>query len=363
VPRIPLSSTPFDGVAIGKILQDYEGQPAMNVVADFEKKISEYAGSAHVVALNSGTSAIHLGLKALGVMPGDVVLAPTSTYIATVNPICYLGAVPVFVDCESATWNVDPSLLEEAVKSLVLRGKRPACLIVVHSYGMPASWDELRAICARHEIPILEDAAAAMGAWYKEQRAGTLGDIAVFSFNNNKAITTYGGGALVTKNQEILSKTAFWASQSRENKPYYEHTQVGYNYRMSPLNAAAGLVALKDIDKKIQCRRDIYDHYRERLESRIDSQWPAEPSGFIASRWLTCARFKELEINDIVVGMFSVGIECRRAWNPMHKQPLFLKNESFLNGFSEKLFAEGLCLPSSKPELVDEVCDALVRLL
>ena len=358
--KIPLSSTPINAAALAEVLQRYEDKPAMQVVEDFETSVRKFTGAKYVLALNSGTAAIHLALKALGVGPGDCVIAPTFTYVATVNPILYLGAYPVLIDSEPLTWNIDPDLLESAIKDQMKENKKPRCVIVVHSYGMPARMDEVNAICRKYEIPVLEDAAEAVGSTYNNALAGTLGEVGIFSFNNNKIVTTYGGGALVTENAEIYRKALFWASQSREDKPFYEHTDIGFNYRMGPLNAAAGLLELRGIDSKVAERRQVFDRYREILGNRDDITWLKEPSGHFSNRWLSTPLLSNpLKINEIMARMNLKGIECRRLWNPMHLQPYYQKYPAFVNGYAEKLFLEGLCFPSGNLAYVSEVSSVL----
>jgi len=352
VKRIPLSATPIASEAIGAFLHRYEAEPVMRLVEDFESSIKAYSGANYVVALNSGTAAIHLALKALGVGPGDTVLAPTFTYVATLNPIIYLGAEPVLIDSEPETWNMSPSLLESAIQDQTKKGKKPRCVIVVHGYGMPAMMDEIQGICALHEIPILEDAAEALGSEYRGVLAGRLGEIGIFSFNNNKIVTSYGGGALITQDENIYRKAMFWANQSREEKPYYEHTDIGFNYRMGPLNAAAGLLGMKKVNPKVTARRDIFEAYRRQLPS---VSWLEEPAGLKSNRWLTTGLFNPLIINQITQHDTAKAIEFRRLWKPMHLQPFYLKYPAYLDGTSERLFAAGLCLPSSDLQAVAPV--------
>lgn len=358
--KIPLSSTPINTTGLADILRAYEGQSVMKIVEDFETSLRKYTGAKYVLALNSGTAAIHLALKALGVGPGDTVVAPTFTYVATVSPILYLGATPILIDSEPTTWNISPELLETAIKEHLRKKSKPRCVIVVHNYGMPCKMGEIREVCDRHAIPILEDAAEAIGSRYQGSLAGTLGQIGIFSFNNNKIITAYGGGALITENEEIYRKTLFWATQSKEDKPYYEHTDIGFNYRISPLNAAAGLLELKEIDSRVAERRRIFDRYREILANRSGTTWLEEPGGHFSNRWLSTPLFSNpLKINEIMAKMNRNGIECRRLWNPMHLQPYYQKYPAIVNGYAEKLFQEGLCLPSGNLADVSHVASVM----
>lgn len=236
--KIPLSYNPIPTEALVNVLDAYKDKHHQTIIDDFEKEICTITGSSYAVALNSGTSAIHLGLKLLGVGKGDIVICPTFTYIASVNPVLYLGAEPVFVDCELQTWCMDPGLLEEALSDLERKGKKPKAIVVVYAYGMPGRIDALVAIAKRYDVPILEDAAEALGSTSQGRHMGTIGDVGIISFNNNKIVTTYGGGALLVKTKAEYNKVLFWATQAREDKPYYEHNEIGFNYRMGPLNAA-----------------------------------------------------------------------------------------------------------------------------
>ncbi len=358
--RIPLSATPIDSAALAAVLDTYKDRPLMQVVADFETKIREYTGAKYVLALNSGTSAIHLGLKALGVGQGDCVIAPTFTYVATINPIIYLGASPILVDSEPETWNMDPVLLEKAIVEQLKRGKRPKCVIVVHGYGMPARLDAIMEVCNRFEISVLEDAAEAIGSKYKGRQVGTFGRVGVLSFNNNKVLTTYGGGAMMTQDEGIYQKAVLWASQSREDKPYYEHKDIGFNYRMGPLNAAAGLVGMLEIDQKINARRASFAGYVSALKSWPKVKgWLDKSADSFSNRWLSTLTVKGLNISELIASMNGQGIECRRLWNPMHQQPLYRSCPAELNGLSEHLFQTGLCLPHCSLDDISTVERAL----
>ena len=354
--KIPLSVTPINHASLAKTLATYEGQPAMQMVDDFERDLRRYTGARYALALNSGTAAIHLALKALGVGPGDTVRAPTFTYVATINPIIYLGATPVLIDSEPTTWNMCPELLESAILESIGKRKKPKCLIVVHAYGMPARMKELTEISHKYDIPILEDAAEAIGSTYQGQMAGTIGQVGIFSFNNNKILTTYGGGALITQDKVIYEKALFWANQARENKPFYEHRDIGFNYRMGPLNAAAGLIGMADIENKISERRTIYERYRACItELNLGEEWWEEPPGLSSNRWLSTVLLNPLKINQIAKSMEGSSIECRRLWNPMHLQPIYQNYPAYVSGISEKLFLGGLSLPSCNLDAVAQV--------
>ncbi|MDZ7648823.1 MAG: DegT/DnrJ/EryC1/StrS family aminotransferase [Cytophagales bacterium] len=249
--RIPLSYNPIDVEALTKVLRTYEGVHHNQIITDFENELAKVTGSPHVVAVNSGTAAIHLSLLSLGIGKGDVVLAPTFTYVATINPILYVGATPVLVDCEQDSWNMDPALLELAINAQKKKGTLPEAIIIVHTYGMPAQMQEIMKIADREGIDLIEDAAESLGASYQTRLTGTFARIGIYSFNNNKAITTYGGGALITKDPQLAEKARFFASQAREDRPYYEHRSIGFNYLMSSLNAAMGLSQLPHLFQKM----------------------------------------------------------------------------------------------------------------
>lgn len=346
--RIPLSYNPINPEALTAVLHQYEGLHHDELITGFEKSLADITQSSYVVALNSGTAAIHLGLKALGVKRGDEVLVSTFTYVGSINPITYLGAKPVFIDSESLTWNMDPDLLEMAINDRLKKGITPKVILVVHAYGMPANMTAILAISRKYEIPVLEDAAEALGSTYHGQHLGTLGDIGIISFNNNKTLTTYGGGALLTKSAEIAQKINFWSRQSRESKPFYEHHEEGYSYRMGPINAACGLAGLPGLENKIKSRRSIYDYYKNGLRNVPYVEFLAEPGGYYSNRWLSTILLK-LSLKDKEQKLEAIarkGIETRPLWNPMHKQHVYLREMAFLSGVSQKLFNEGVALPS-----------------
>ena len=343
---IPLSYTPIPTEALLTVLQSYSNRNHNDLVTDFEKKISEVTGAKYAVALNSGTAAIHLGLKALDVQTDDIVLVSTFTYVASVNPIRYLGAIPFFIDSCSDDWNMDPVLLEEAIEQCIHSGKKPKVILVVHTYGMPAKMKEIKRIAGQYHIPILEDAAEAIGSTYQGQHVGTLAEIGIFSFNNNKLLTTYGGGALVTNNQEVVAKVNSWAGQSRDNLPFYEHREIGFNYKMSSLNAAAGLAQIGLLTEKINERRKIFKIYQKQLEEKVG--WQVEGANAISNRWITAVNLpRGTKVNDVQNSLAANGIETRPVWKPMHLQPVFKGFQSRTNGCAEKLFELGICLPSS----------------
>jgi len=344
---IPLSYTPIPTEQLLFVLNSYSSRNHNDLVTDFEKRICDVTGAKYAIALNSGTAAIHLGLKALEVQMDDIVLVSTFTYVASVNPIRYLGAIPFFVDSCSGDWNMDPVLLEEAIGQCIRSGKKPKVILVVHTYGMPARMSEIKRIANHYQIPVLEDAAEAMGSAYEGQAVGTLTEIGIFSFNNNKLFTTYGGGALVTNNQEVAAKVNLWAGQSRDNLPFYEHREIGFNYKMSPLNAAAGLAQIESLSDKIAERREIFKTYQKYLDKKVE--WQVETSNVFSNRWITAVNLPiGVKVNEVQNTLAAKGIETRPVWKPMHLQPVFREFQSCINGSSEKLFESGTCLPSGE---------------
>lgn len=329
-------------------------------VDNFEKDLSGYIKEeCHVVALSAGTAALHLGLVELGVKPGDEVICQSLTFAASANPIAYLGATPVFVDSETDTWNMSPEWLEKAlVYRLKETGKLPKAIIPVHLYGMPAKMDEIMRIAALFDVPVLEDAAEALGSEYQGRKCGTFGKFAALSFNGNKMITTSGGGALVCRNKEDAERTMFYATQAREKAPHYQHEHIGYNYRMSNICAGIGRGQMTVLDEHIARRRAIHSLYTELLRDvpGITVQQNPAPE-FDSNFWLTCI-LVDPEVagftrEDIRLHLTNENIETRPLWKPMHLQPVFSQAPFYGDGTSEKLFETGLCLPSG-PSLTDK---------
>lgn len=344
--RIPLSYNPIDVDSFAKVLSSYEGVHHNQMVTDFENAIANLTSMPHAVAVNSGTAAIHLALLSLGIGAGDVVIAPTFTYVATINPILYVGAQPVLIDVERETWNMDPDLLAASIKSLKQKGIKPKAIIIVHTYGMPASVNEILNLAKAEGIPIIEDAAESLGAKYDGKLTGTIGDVGIYSFNNNKAITTFGGGILITRNPETAEKARYYASQARENLPFYEHINVGYNYLISPLNAAMGLSQIQQLGDKNKSRCNVFKEYADVLKGSADFQKDSEKQ--ISSRWLSTFLVKDSSTKELIINQFNTnGIETRPLWKPMHVQPLYVNCEAFVKGVSEDYFKRGFALPSS----------------
>jgi len=334
-------------------------------VDGFEKDLEEFldnqgvAGQArndsaqcHVAALTTGTAALHLGMILLGVEAGDEVICQSFTFSASANPIRYQGATPVFVDSEPATWNMSPDYLEEAIRDRIKKGKKPKAIIPVHLYGMPAQLDEILSVANRYEIPVVEDAAEALGSAYKGIRCGTFGELAVLSFNGNKIITTSGGGALVSKNEDSIRKARFLATQARDPAPHYQHSQIGYNYRMSNIVAGIGRGQMMVLPQRVEQRRKNNQYYRNHLSAIPSITFHTEPSpDFFSNYWLTCIvldpeKTDGVTREDIRLALEKANIESRPLWKPMHLQPVFQSCPYYGEKVSETLFDHGLCLPS-----------------
>jgi len=321
-------------------------------VKGFEQDLEQFLNDdVYIAALSSGTAAIHLGLVLLGVQAGDEVICQSFTFSASANPILYLGATPVFIDSEPETWNMCPIALEEAIKERISKGKKPKVIIPVHLYGMPFKVDEINTIANKYEIPILEDSAEALGSSYKGRKCGTFGAIAALSFNGNKIITTSGGGALVTHSSVVKEKTVFLATQARDSAPHYQHSEIGYNYRMSNICAGIGRGQMEVLDKHVALRREMHDFYVDFFKDCKEVIVLTEPnSEYFSNHWLSCIVIDSSVIGksstDLRLALEKVNIESRPLWKPMHLQPIF-KNYPYYGGkVSEQFFENGLCLPS-----------------
>lgn len=334
-------------------------------ISEFESELEVYLHGVHGVALSSGTAAIHLALIQLGVKPNDVVICQSNTHNASANPITYLGAKPVFVDSERLTLNMDPELLEQAIKIEMLKGKKPAAIIVVHLYGMPAQMKEIIAIAQQYEIPIIEDAAEALGSHIEGKMCGTFGKFGVLSFNGNKIITTSGGGALVCKTEETKQKTVFLSTQARDAAPHYQHSEIGYNYRMSNIVAGIGRGQMEVLPQRVSQRRANFKFYQNALKDFPNIIFMPEPANYFSNRWLTTILTHSFEQREkIRLALEKENIESRPLWKPMHLQPVFKDCMAYTNGVSEDLFDRGLCLPSgsnlSESDL-DRVVEAIKK--
>lgn len=320
-------------------------------ITKFENKLSRRSKFHKAIALNSGTSALHLALVLLGVGPGDEVICQSFTFCASANPIVYLGGTPIFVDSEEDTWNISPELLEDAILGRIALGKKPKVIVLVHLFGMPAKLNEILEIAEKYQIPILEDAAEAVGSTYMGASCGTFGKIGVLSFNGNKIITSGGGGALISNDLTIIERAKYLSAQAREDLPYYQHLEIGYNYRMNNLAAAVGLAQLERLDTFLAKRRLINERYRTLFEDFPGISFQMEMEGSKSNYWLTTILVDEsltgFSNDRLRLRLFKEGIESRFLWKPLHLQPSFGGAPFYGGRTSEKLFLKGLCLPSS----------------
>lgn len=354
--KIWLSSPHMGGTEMSFVQQAFETNwiaPLGPHVEGFENDLSTYLNvqrPPHTAALSSGTAALHLALILAGVSPGDEVLCQSMTFSASANPIRYLQATPIFIDSEKFTWNMDPDLLEQAILSRMAMGKKPKAVVAVHLYGMPFQVERIVEICKKHEIILIEDSAEALGSAYKGKRCGTFGDMAVLSFNGNKIITTSGGGALVTYNKEWKDRAVYLSTQARDPAPHYQHSQIGYNYRMSNVCAGIGRGQMQVLDSHIEKRRDMHQFYREVFKD-IDEVEVYENNhpDYFSNYWLSCILINsngKYDANGLRMTLEKQQIESRPLWKPMHLQPVFESFPYYGNKVSETLFNNGLCLPS-----------------
>jgi len=333
----------------------------------FEREFAAAVGAPHAVALSSGTAALHLALRMIGAGPGDEVLCSDLTFSASANPIVYQGARPVFVDSDRTTWNMDPTRLAEALADGAARGVRPKAVILVHLYGQSADIDAVAALCEEYEVPLIEDAAEALGATYKGRSPGTRGVIGIFSFNGNKIITTSGGGMLVSSDRKLVERARFLATQARDPAPHYEHSEIGFNYRLSNVLAGIGRGQLRVLEERVQARRANFEFYRQAFADLPGLEFMPEAAYGRATRWLTCVLIDPekfgVDREALREAMVAENIEARPVWKPMHLQPVFAGCACFGGEVSADLFARGLCLPSGSsltPAELDRVA-AVVR--
>jgi dTDP-4-amino-4,6-dideoxygalactose transaminase len=352
--QIPLSFPVFEGNESLYVQEAMSsGQLATNgsFINKFETKLNRKLKTHQVVALNSGTSALHLALILLGIGPKDEVICQSFTFCASANPIKYLGATPIFVDSEADTWNISPELLEDAILSRISLGKKPKAIMVVHLFGMPAKMKEILEISEKYGIPLVEDAAEAVGSKYNGEYCGTFGKIGIYSFNGNKIITSGGGGALLSKEGALIERAKYLALQAREDLPYYQHLEIGYNYRMNNLAAAVGVGQMEQLESMISKRRKINFNYKSLLGDFPGIKFQEEQAETESNYWLSCILINEKETgftNDkIRVMLLKNGIETRFLWKPLHLQPVFMNLPFYGGNISEQLFNQGLCLPSS----------------
>jgi len=335
----------------------------------FEEEFCQVVGASYAAALSSGTAALHLALRLIGVEPGDEVFCSTLTFIATANPITYLGAKPVFIDSDRTSWNMDPNLLWDALTQRAKIGKLPKAVILVHLYGQSADLDPIIAACNHYEIPLIEDAAEALGATYKGRTPGTLGKIGIYSFNGNKIITTSGGGMLVSDDQNLVAKARFLATQARVPAPHYQHSEIGYNYRLSNVLAGIGRGQLRVLSDRVAARRHNFKVYHQALGELPGIEFMPEASFGRATRWLTCLTVDPnlfgVDRETIRLALAKEQIESRPVWKPLHLQPVFAACESIGGTVAEDLFERGLCLPSGSnltPRDIDRVIQAIQQI-
>ncbi|CAH2714875.1 Putative pyridoxal phosphate-dependent aminotransferase EpsN [Neobacillus rhizosphaerae] len=363
--RIFLSSPHLSGTEIKYINEAFETNwiaPLGPNVDAFEKEIASYVGVKGSVAVSSGTAAIHLALSLLNVQKGDTVFCSSLTFVASANPILYQCAEPVFIDSEPDTWNMSPLALEEALIDAASALKLPKAVIIVNLYGQSAKMDELVSICKKYDVPIIEDAAESLGAKYKGKASGTFGDFGIYSFNGNKIITTSGGGMLISNNPDALSKARFLATQAKDPAPHYQHSELGYNYRMSNILAGIGRSQLEVLDERINQRRTIFEIYQKELAHLPFVSFLPELNNTFSTRWLTTLTINsedaEREINRLLTAFESENIEARPVWKPLHLQPLFEKSTFYSHNkqksISEYLFQTGICLPSGSNMTIEE---------
>jgi dTDP-4-amino-4,6-dideoxygalactose transaminase len=330
-------------------------------VDGFEKDLCAYTGAAEAAALSSGTAALHLALIMLGVGAGDEVICQSFTFSASANPIAYQGATPIFVDSEPDTWNMCPLHLQAAIKDRIQKGKKPKAIIPVHLYGMPAKMDEIMAVAQAYEIPIVEDAAEALGASLNKKACGTFGKMGILSFNGNKIITTSGGGAIIANDMSLVARARFLATQSRDAAPHYQHSQIGYNYRMSNICAGIGRGQMEVLNQRVQQRRANFDWYVAQFGQLPGISFLKEPTGVYSNRWLTCVLIDSkqtrngVDREDVRLAMEKENIECRPLWKPMHLQPVFENCPYYGDDLAESLFINGLCLPSGSNLSTDDL--------
>lgn len=354
--KIWLSSPHMGGTEQNYVNEAFESNwvaPLGPNVTGFENDLEKYIGQdSHIGALSSGTAALHLGLIILGVKAGDEVICQSMTFSASANPIMYQGATPIFVDSEKETWNLCPIALEEAIVDRIAKGNKPKAIIAVHLYGMPYKADEIHAVANKYQIPVLEDSAEALGSHYKKQKCGTFGEIGVLSFNGNKIITTSGGGAIVAKNAAVKDKAVFLSTQARDNAPHYQHSEVGYNYRMSNICAGIGRGQMEVLDKHIALRRKMNEFYIDYFKNINGVTVLSEPSDdYFSNHWLSAIivdpeKTQGKNREDLRLALEKANIESRPLWKPMHLQPVYEKYPYYGKGVAEELFEKGLCLPS-----------------
>jgi dTDP-4-amino-4,6-dideoxygalactose transaminase len=359
-------SPPHLGKEEIKYIQDAFEKNWISTLGDnlnnFEKELCRISGSASCAALSSGTSAIHLSLILAGVQKEDEVICSSFTFIASANPILYCGARPVFVDSEKDTWNMSPVLLEKAIQDRISKGKKPKAIVLVHLYGQPARISEIVTIAKQYDITLIEDAAESLGSTYDGKMTGTFGLMGIYSFNGNKIITSSSGGALISNSEALPAKAKFLATQARDPAPHYQHSETGYNYRMSNVLAGIGLGQLSVLQDRIKRRREIFDYYKKKLEPTGKFSFPVELKNTFSNRWLTTVISHSEKPEALRQRLENENIESRPLWKPLHLQPVFKDAPAYIDGTSEKLFDTGICLPSGTT-MTEEELDRIIEII
>ena len=337
---------------IGEAFESNYIAPLGPFVDRFEKSVSEYSLVPYALATINATSAIHLALRVLGVGSGDYVLASSFTFIGSVSAVLYQNATPIFIDSDKKSWNLNPQLLEEAI---LKAPKKPKALILTHLYGQCADIEAISLTCKRHGVYLIEDAAESMGATYQGRQSGTFGDFGIYSFNGNKILSTSGGGVLISKNREWIEKASFYATQAKEDMPYYEHKEYGYNYRMSNILAAIGVAQMEVLDKRVDKCREIFSWYNQELKEIQEIEFMPELPDTRGNRWLSTLTLERTDPTTVIKALANENIESRMLWKPMHLQPLFKDSLHVSDGSSEEIFKKGLCLPSGTQMSRDDV--------
>lgn len=346
---------------IAEVFESNYIAPLGPMVSRFEAAVCDYTGAPYALATSSGTGALHLALRVGGIEKDDIVLASSFTFIGSVSSILYQQATPYFIDADTGSWNLDPDLLEQAIAEAP---RPPKALIVTHLYGQYADMRRIMQICRRHDILVIEDAAESLGATLDGTHSGLWGDFGIYSFNGNKILSTSGGGMLVSKNETAIKKALFYATQAKEPTPWYEHKEIGYNYRMSNVLAAIGVAQMEVLSERVRQRRNIFEWYRETLGEIAEIGFMPEIAGAVGNRWLTTVTFERTDPERLRQHLETYDIESRPLWKPMHMQPLFEDAAAKVNGTSERLFAQGLCLPSGTQMTradVDRVAAAIIE--
>ncbi|MCE7062870.1 aminotransferase class I/II-fold pyridoxal phosphate-dependent enzyme [Dyadobacter sp. CY343] len=371
--RIWLSPPHMSGGELKYVQEAFDSNwiaPAGPNIRHFENELAQYTGAKYAVALASGTAAVHLALCALGIEKGDIVLCQSLTFVATANPILYLGATPVFIDSESKTWNICPEALETAVTYYIKRNQKPKALICVHLYGMPCLMNELLAICDKYGIALIEDAAEALGSTYTGKHLGTFGKAGIISFNGNKIITTSGGGALLSDSKTLTDKARFLATQAKDPASYFQHSEAGYNYALSNVCAGIGRGQMEVLNERVAARRSNFNRHQQYLAAIPGISFQEEPAGGYSNRWLTTLELSSANAGStpekLIQALSANGIEARRVWKPMHLQPLYKTAPYFGGNVAENLFENGVCLPSGSQlteKEVTEISNVIIELI